>query len=385
MQSTQPYVKQHSFDGFYSRIAADMQQQSARALKIGQAALSEGSVPAGRRAILQRAVADLDTTGTSAQPFKITQFIADEMSTLADDELSRYLFHRYRYDIFPMTRELDDYPPYIQIEPASVCNFRCVFCYQTDKFFASRKSGMMGKMSLDLFRDVVDQLATHVEFGSLASRGEPLVNPEINDMLDYCQGKFLGLKLNTNASLLTEAHVHAILAGGIRTLVFSADAAEEPTYSEFRVNGSLEETFRNVRMFERIRHQQYPDAPIITRVSGVMFDTEKQDMGDMIRFWSDHVDQVSFVRYNPWENIYDTPPDAEMKTPCSDLWRRMFIWFDGKTNPCDTDYRSTLAVGNVRNTDLSALWRSEAYTTLRQRHSDGERPAVEPCCRCTVI
>ena len=157
MQSTQPYVKQHSFDGFYSRIAADVQQQAARALKIGQAALTGGSVPAGRRAILQRAVADLDTAGTSAQPFKITQFIADEMSTLADDELSRYLFHRYRYDIFPMTRELDDYPPYIQIEPASVCNFRCVFCYQTDKFFASRKSGMMGKMSLDLFRDVVDQ------------------------------------------------------------------------------------------------------------------------------------------------------------------------------------------------------------------------------------
>ena len=204
-------------------------------------------------------------------------------------------------------------------------------------------------------------------------------------MLDYCQGKFLGLKMNTNASLLTEAHAHAILAGGIRTLVFSADAAEEPTYGEFRVNGSLEETFRNVRMFEKIRHQQYPGAPIITRVSGVMFDTGKQDIGDMIRFWNDHVDQVSFVRYNPWENIYDTPPDTELKTPCSDLWRRMFVWFDGKTNPCDTDYRSTLAGGNVRNTDLSALWRSEAYTTLRQRHNDGERLAVEPCRRCTVV
>ena len=31
--------------------------------------------------------------------------------------------------------------------------------------------------------------------------------------------------------------------------------------------------------------------------------------------------------------------------PCSDLWRRMFIWWDGVVNPCDSDYKSTLSVG----------------------------------------
>jgi radical SAM protein with 4Fe4S-binding SPASM domain len=380
---TKPYVKHHSFSGFYSRLNVDCDVQRTRAvsaLEIWLADLEHAT--AAWRDVLQRTFTDLQQDGGQ---FKITQFIADEMSVLDDCDLPRFLYHRYRYDIFPRTHELDEYPPYIQIEPSSVCNFRCVFCYQTDKFFASRKSGMMGKMSVELFRDVVDQLAGNVEFGSLASRGEPLVNPEIIPMLEACRGKFLNMKINTNASLLTEAHAHAILSGSIKTLVFSADAAEEPTYSEYRVNGSLDETLRNIRMFQKIREDQYANVPIITRVSGVMIDDERQNMDAMIGLWSDHVDQVSFVKYNPWENIYDTAPDDERKTPCSDLWRRMFIWFDGKANPCDTDYRSELAVGNACDHSVAQLWRSDAYETLRRQHTGDQRPTVEPCRRCTVV
>ena len=30
-------------------------------------------------------------------------------------------------------RIVDDYPPCIQIEPTSFCNFRCIMCYQSDR------------------------------------------------------------------------------------------------------------------------------------------------------------------------------------------------------------------------------------------------------------
>ena len=29
------------------------------------------------------------------------------------------------------------------------------------------------------------------------------------------------------------------------------------------------------------------------------------------------------------------------------------VWFDGKMNPCDTDYKSDLITGNVREVSLS--------------------------------
>jgi radical SAM protein with 4Fe4S-binding SPASM domain len=307
----------------------------------------------------------------------------EEIKRLGDADLPRYLFYRYRYDIFPVTKELDDFPPCLQIEPASVCNYRCVFCYQTDPRLTSAKNGHMGTMSLDLFKRVVDQAEGHCEAVTLASRGEPLACKEIDAMLRYLQGKFLALKLNTNASFLDERKSHALLEAGLNTLVFSCDAAEEPLYSRLRVNGKLEKVLANIKRFQEIREKHYPKAKLITRVSGVRYSAE-QDFGKMERFWGDLVDQVAFVDYNPWENSYDQPVN-EVSAPCSDLWRRMFVWFDGTVNPCDVDYLSTLTVGNAKQVPLTQLWRGEKYASLREAHVSQRRNSISPCNRCTVV
>ena len=45
------------------------------------------------------------------------------------------------------------------------------------------------------------------EFVTLASRGEPLVSKDFDTMIKYTSDKFLNVKINTNASLLTEKNV----------------------------------------------------------------------------------------------------------------------------------------------------------------------------------
>ena len=115
-------------------------------------------------------------------------------------------------------------------------------------------------------------------------------------MLKYTYGKFLNLKINTNASILTEEKAHAILTSGIKTVVFSADAAEDDLYSKLRVNGKLSKVLSNIEKFKKIKETQYPDINIITRVSGVKVD-EKQKLEDMENYWGELVDQVAFVNY----------------------------------------------------------------------------------------
>ena len=78
----------------------------------------------------------------------------------------------------------------------------------------------MGTMDLDIFKKIVDEIEGNVDFVTLASRGEPLVAKNFSKMLDYCSEKFLILKINTNASLLTEDKCHAILSSGVKTIVF---------------------------------------------------------------------------------------------------------------------------------------------------------------------
>ncbi len=64
--------------------------------------------------------------------FKLKTNTIAEINTFDNDsDLVKYLIHRYKYEIFPILKKTSDYPPLIQIEPSSICNFRCVFCFET--------------------------------------------------------------------------------------------------------------------------------------------------------------------------------------------------------------------------------------------------------------
>ena len=378
-ESAKPFIKADSIVALrHKHAAADETMARIRALR--------DSVPAAggyRDGIVRRAITDLLAERPTPDSFYLRPHVVEELRRLTDAELPRYLFYRYRYDMFPLLKELDRYPPCVQVEAASICNYRCVFCYQIDSEFTRPKAGHMGLMQLDTFKRVIDQLQGEVEAVTIASRGEPLINPAVADMLRYAAGKFLALKINTNAWYLDEAKAHAILSADVNTLVFSADAAEEPLYSRLRVNGKLDRIVANIDLFNRVRREHYPQSRLITRVSGVRY-SAAQNEADMERFWGDRVDQVAFVDYNPWENTYERDVSG-IDAPCSDLWRRMFVWWNGIANPCDVDYKSTLTVGALAQQDIAALWRGERYTELRTAHLATARHSLFPCNRCTVV
>jgi organic radical activating enzyme len=378
------YKKHNSFVELRQGHGDALVAASARVLALRKDPDRGSALSAAHKVLLEQVFADLFDNPPQDEPrFALAPHVVEEIGTVTDEQLARYLVHRYRYEIFPQKGVVDDFPPYLQIEPSSVCNFRCVFCFETDPTFTDKKAGFMGRMTFDFFRQVTDQAQGNVEFLSLASRGEPLACPDIVQMLEYTRDKFLNLKLNTNASLLDERKCHAILSGGVKTVVFSADAAKEPLYSQLRVNGKLEVVLKNIERFQHLRQTQYSDKPMITRVSGVKF-SDDQDLDSMQEMWGGLVDQVAFVQYNPWENVYIQSPTG-VESACSDLWRRMFVWWDGKVNPCDVDYKSTLSVGTFPKVSLSELWRSEGYQALRAAHVARARGTVTPCNRCTVV
>lgn len=321
--------------------------------------------------------------GTNKSNFYLRDHVVEEMAKIDKSDYFRYLKYRYKYDVFPVTHELTNFPPLVQIEPTSICNYRCVFCYQTDPKLSNKKNGQMGVMDLDLFKNLIDQLDGNVEAVTLASRGEPTVNKKLPEFLQYMTGKFLASKINTNASLLDEKMIHAILKADLQTLVFSADAASDPLYSKLRVGGSLDKVLGNIENFHKIKESQYPKSKIITRVSGVKYNDE-QNIDDMEEFWKKYVDQVAFVDYNPWENVYDSNKN-DIKTPCSDLWRRMFIWWDGKIAPCDVDYLTTLINDSAIKNTIPEIWNGDMYKELRLKHINGNRGLLEPCSRCVFI
>ena len=378
------YKKHNSFYSFNKNDKNNEKHILEKILKLKENSKDLNLLSKSHKSLLDTAVNDLlNPNQNKDDVFKLTDNVISEMEIIKDDKKLEYLVHRYRYEIFPKKKIIDNFPPCLQIEPSSICNYRCVFCFETDKTFTAKKNGFMGTMKLDLFKKIIDDAEGKIEFISLASRGEPLVSKNINEMLSYTKDKFLNLKVNTNASLLDEEKCHSILQGSVQTIVFSADAAENDLYKKIRVNGDLNKVLKNIELFQNIRLKHYPKQKIISRVSGVKFSKE-QNFESMKSLWSQLVDQVAFVEYNPWENTYLRPSNNVVE-PCSDLWRRMFIWWDGKANPCDTDYKSYLSIGEYSKLNISDLWKSDKYNKLRESHLNRNRKSFNPCKSCTLI
>ena len=202
-------------------------------------------------------------------------------------------------------------------------------------------------------------------------------------MIKYTNGKFLATKINTNASLLNEKKIHTILSNDIQTIVFSIDAADKELYEKLRVNGKFDKTLRNIENFVNIKEKQYPNSRLITRISGVKVN-EMQNIEEMEKIWSPFADIVAFTNYTPWESTYENPIN-DLKDPCTELWRRLFVWWDGKVNPCDYDYKSSLSQWNASKDSVSDIWNSEFYNQMRDNHLSQGRSNYEPCVRCISV
>ena len=100
--------------------------------------------------------------------------------------------------------------------------------------------------------------------------------------------------------------------------------------------------------------------------------------------WKDFADIVAFTNYTPWESSYENKIN-DITTACSELFQRIFVWWDGKVNPCDVDYKSELSSGDIKNNSISELWKSDNYNNLRKKHMSKLRNTVSPCNRCVVV
>lgn len=102
------------------------------------------------------------------------------------------------------------------------CNLRCVHCYSQSE---DRNYG--GELSFAEGKALIDDLA---EFGSpviLFSGGEPLIRPDILDLIRYATEKGLRAVVSTNGTLITEKVAAQLKEIGLSYVGISLDGLEE--------------------------------------------------------------------------------------------------------------------------------------------------------------
>ena len=304
-----------------------------------------------------------------------------------------YLIFRYRFKFFPIKQRHTDFPIHVCIEPTSICNLRCVMCFQVDKSFTgddvkkNSNTKYMGNMPLETFKKVVDQAdESGTQAISIGSRGEAFVNKDMLKMLEYIGTKknFFDVKINTNATALTDKAIRAILKSNVNVIVYSVDDYRKDIYEEIRVGSNFDKILANIKNFKKILEEDFKNKIIETRVSGVYFRKDQNEI-DFANFWKKYVDTVSYVKMSKRTDTYNNEIQKnENMNPCTFMWEKLYVWWDGKVNICDEDYKSNLSPGNIHNSSLQELWTGQIMSNYRKLHSSNDREKLNPCDRCGV-
>ena len=122
------------------------------------------------------------------------------------------------------------------------CNLRCVHCYSH-----SRDTEYTGELNTDEGRSLIDDLA---EFGSpvlLFSGGEPLMRPDIFELIRHARGKGRRAVLSTNGTLITRQTADRLKEMELSYVGISLDGLRE-THDHFRgVKGSYDRALEGLR------------------------------------------------------------------------------------------------------------------------------------------
>ena len=131
-----------------------------------------------------------------------------------------------------------------------------------------------------------------------------------------------------------------------------------------------------------IRETEFPNNRTTVRVSAVKVDA-KQDQNKFNQFWKKLVDYNVLVNMEErWDTYNNSVLKNEKLLPCGYLFERMYIWWDGKVNPCDVDYKTTLELGNVYKDSIKDIWNGLKYSQMRKNHLRGLRSEYSVCTKC---
>lgn len=119
----------------------------------------------------------------------------------------------------------DTNPIFIEISPSGVCNHRCVFCSFDYLGYSGPKINTTYLLAF---------LSEAVKFGlksvTYAGEGEPLLHPDIVEIISKTKKLGIDVALSTNGALFNE-HIARRLLDSLTWIRFSVDAATKKTHS----------------------------------------------------------------------------------------------------------------------------------------------------------
>ena len=253
-------------------------------------------------------------------------------------------------------------------------------------------------MSLDDFASIVQQVKPHTKHLALHVLGEPLLHPDLDQILALCQAQGMLVNLTTNATLLPQRQALLLASPALRqiniSLHSSASEGASPALPEYLTNifAFISKATASTPLYICLRLWN------MTKTADPATSRHRQSLLRQLESFfvlpARLVDQLTpgqgiplaprvFLSQNSrftWPHAQ--APDLGDAGTCRGLRDHVAILVDGTVVPCCLDAEADIPLGNIHAQPFRDILASPRATDLYQGLL--RRKLVEPLCRrCT--
>lgn len=293
----------------------------------------------------------------------------------------------------------------VLIEPSSLCNFKCIQCFQSlrkSSYFTRTKMNM----PLDRFQRLLEQLKSWAgvkhKVLKLNLYGEPLMNPDFCEMLKLAREAAIAERIETtsNASLLSRAVAEKMVEYQLdyaRISIYAPDQEKHQAITGSRTDIRL--IHGNLRVLQDIKRAKGSEKPF---VSCKMLDSYGPENNRFFSMYQDVADEVFIDKPHGWiradgvdfvKSYYkgdvaaardDLLQNSTQRIACPMAFTTMAVRCNGDVSPCCVDYIGGTNLGNIEERSMSEIWHSDRWYEFQKIQLENRKKENYSCARCDI-
>jgi MoaA/NifB/PqqE/SkfB family radical SAM enzyme len=316
---------------------------------------------------------------------------------------------------YGLRKGAEEFPLMVVISTIYPCNFGCPMCPYTDgnseirQFYRERNGELF---PVKLWNSIADEAGPYQSWMRCTGGGEPMLHPNMVEMVEYAKSRGARIWMNTNGSMFGphpkfREKLVRIISAGTDLIEFSMDAGDAETYAQLRPpRGGLlkpaeewwEDQVNNVRAALDLRKKLRKPTRVV--VSLIRQDAIEGKLEKAIKFWIEEigVDEVITRKFLTWDDntqipqgkamdkhLYHDLPTAK-EQPCVWPFERLNVDTLGRISLCgqDISFRTSELFPNANEQSIKEIWQGEMFTWYRKMHLEGRGAECFPCRGCSA-
>lgn len=255
----------------------------------------------------------------------------------------------------------------------------------------------------DFFAQTIDEIYKDLLYLIFYFQGEPYLNPNFLEMVEYASSKKIYTATSTNGHFLNDANARRTIESGLDRLIISIDGTTQEVYQQYRRGGHLDKVIEGARNIVKWKRQLKSRTPFVIFQFLVVKPNEHQIEDVKALAKEIGVDDVWYKT----AQVYDYKTDPNQLIPtlekfsrykktdngeyrqknklhnhCWKLWHANVITWDGQVVPCCFDKDAKHRLGDLKTQSFKDIWKNKKYKQFRRQLMKG-RKNIDICANCS--